>query len=222
MSAMKKLLVTLAVLAAWLLSYSMADADPGNAGPGPSPGLCEYPAVCGSGVDGALVNGYYYWEDWPVELNGSHRHCEWGGGQTSGNLGFSMMIQAGVTGPVGGLNGSCFFVCPDMQQAAMPNPPGGWRSAIIPTKCQPIGVNPFLPPPPPEDVPVSAPIAEQGEIPPRLPAQPPPPPPPPPSIEAPPPGPAVVAPSGPPLADVLPSQTDPVCPNPAATVTTTC
>lgn len=208
-----------------LCSPSQAFADLGNAGPGPSPGLCDYPAVCGSGVDGALVNGFYYWEDFPVELNGSHRHCEWGGGQTYGNLGVSMMLQAGISGPIGAVNGSCFYVCPDMQQAAMPNPPGGWKDAIVPTKCQPVGRNPFLPPPPPEDVPIAPPIAEQGAVP-ALPfgeAPQPPPPPwevPPPPLESPP----LVAPGGvtPPPAERLPSVTNPRCPNPDATVTKAC
>jgi hypothetical protein len=188
-------------------------ADVGNAGPGPSPGLCEYPAVCGSGVDGFLIAGYYYWEDFPVELNGSHRHCEWGGGQTSGTLGFSMMVTVGATGPVGGLNGACYYVCPDMQMAAMPNPPGGWKDAIRPTKCQPIGLNPFAPPPPPQDVPISPPIAEQGAVPAA------------PFVE---PHPPAVPPLGaappvtPPLAEQLPSVTNPVCPNPDATETKSC
>ncbi len=159
---MKRLLVALGAPIALMFS-PLAHAEPGNAGPGPSPGLCDYPAVCGSGVDGAMIAAYYYWEDMPVELNGSHRHCEWGGGQTSGNLGFSMMWSVGISGPVGGINGSCFYVCPDMQLAAMPNPPGGWRDAIRPTKCQPIGRNPFLPPPPPQDVPIAPPITAPGE-----------------------------------------------------------
>lgn len=172
------------------LGTPVAHADVGNAGPGPSPGLCDYPAVCGSGVDGALVAGYYYWEDFPVELNGSHRHCEWGGAQTSGNVvaGFSMMITvaAGVSGPVGGVNGACYYVCPDMQRAEMPNPPGGWKDAIRPTKCQPIGQNPFAPPPPPEDVPIATPLV--NPVPVEL-----------------------------PLSQQLPSVTNPVCPNPDAT-----
>jgi hypothetical protein len=197
-------LVTLPVAVAGLLiNCAVAQADPGNAGAGPSPGLCDYPAVCGSGDDGALLAGYYYWEDFPTELNGSHRHCEWGGAQASGSLavGFSMMftVAAGTSGPVGGVNGSCFYVCPDMQRAEMPNPPGGWKDAIIPRKCQPIGGNPFLPPPPPVDVPIAPPIG--------------------------------TSPSGPvehpfvedvPPAEDFPSVTNPVCPNPDATVDRLC
>jgi hypothetical protein len=72
-------------------------------------------------------------------------------------------------------------------------------------------------------VPISPPIAEQGAVP-SIPfgqQQPPPgspftPP------ELPQPGPAEVAPGGPPLAEQLPSQTNPVCPNPAATTNGGC
>jgi hypothetical protein len=209
--SVNRLLVALCFLTGCFSLSAVAHADVGNAGAGPSPGLCDYPAVCGSGDDGALVAGYYYWEDFPVELNGSHRHCEWGGAQVIGNanLGFSgMMIQAnvGATGPVGGVNGACFYVCPDGRQAEMPNPPGGWKDAIIPTKCKPIADNPFKPPPPPpEQVPIAPPIPEQGAVP--APGEPPLPPPPPPEVLPPPPPdqpppPILGIPPGPPI--VLP------------------
>src|SRR5580693_3711481 len=104
-----------------IANCGVAQADLGNAGPGPAPGLCQYPAVCGSGIDGAIIGGEYYWEDFPTESNGSHRHCQWVGVATTGNLGFSMLIQFGATGIVGGANGNCYYVCPDMQMAEFPN-----------------------------------------------------------------------------------------------------
>jgi hypothetical protein len=207
------------VSAIWVAGCGVAHADLGNAGPGPAPGLCQYPAVCGSGIDGAVVAGEYYWEDFPVESNGSHRHCQWVGVGTTGNVGFSMMFQVGAYGMVGGANGQCQYVCPDMQLAQMPNPPGAWRDAIIPTKCQPIGANPFAPPPPPQDVPIAPPIAAQGAVP-AIPF----------GQQQPAPGesympaPQPGEPGGPtpPLAQQLPSVTNPVCPNPDATTDQGC
>jgi hypothetical protein len=213
---------------AWLLSCGVAHADLGNPGVGGStaPGLCEYPAVCGSGVDGAIGAGFYYWEDFPTESNGAHRHCQWGGGAFEGNVnvGFSMMFtaSAGAEGPVGALNGACYYVCPDMQKAAMPNPPGAWRDAIIPTKCQPIDRNPFLPPdaplPAPVDVPIAPPIGGQGAVPAIPFGQPQPQP----GAAVQPPSPGAPGGTEPPLAEQLPSQTLPVCGNPDATTTEGC
>jgi hypothetical protein len=211
--------------AAWLMNCAAAHADLGNSGPGAgAPGLCAYPAVCDGGVIGVGAGAvWWYWEDFPVELNGSHRHCQWGGAGTLANaeVGFSMMlqIQAGVTAPLGAVKGGCEYVCPSMEKASMPNPPGGWRDAIIPTRCQPIGPNPWAPPPPPEDVPIAPPIAAQGAVP-AIPFGQPQPAPGEPFAQPPPPG----APGGtePPLSQQLPSVTNPVCPNPVATETKTC
>lgn len=209
--------ITLATIALAINSPG-AQADVGNFGPGGSttPGLCSYPAVCDVGSAGGVVGAYWYSEDWPVELNGSHRHCYYHGVMTQGNVGFSMMLEIGGTGPVGALVGGCHYVCPDGELASWPNPVGGYKDAIIPTRCKPVGPNPDMP------VDVSPPIAEQGAVPAIPFGQPPPPPPPPPESEAPQPGPAEVAPSGPPLAEQLPSQTNPTCPNPEATTSAGC
>jgi hypothetical protein len=183
-----------------MLSCGVAQADVGNMGPGPAPGLCPYPATCDAGEAGGMVAVYWYREEWPVELNGSHRHCYYYGAATQGSFGFSMMLQVGITGPVGGLAGGCHYVCPDGELAAMPNPPGGWKDAIIPTRCKPVGPNPDMP------VDVSPPIAEQGAVPAQpfqLPVPPPPPGEPSPATE-------------------LPSVTNPACPNPEATQTSSC
>lgn len=157
------LLSIIAITLALCSLAGKARADLGNAGPGPAPGLCFYPAVCDSGMVGAGAGAaYWYWEDFPVELNGSHRHCEWGAAATDANIGFSMLVQVGVTAPLGAAHGGCFYVCPSMARADMPNPVGGWKDAIRPTTCQPTGPNPFTPPP--EDVPIAPPIAEQGAV----------------------------------------------------------
>jgi hypothetical protein len=199
-----------------------ARSDLGNAGPGPSPGLCQYPSVCDSGVIGVGAGAvYWYWEDFPIELNGSHRHCQWGGASTEANasVGISMVIQAqvGVTAPLGALVGGCRYVCPSMELAAFPNPPGGWKDAIRPTKCQPIAPCPieWCPPPPPQDVPIAPPIGEQGAVPSIPFGQPQPQP-------GAPGAPGVVPPVEPPVAEELPSVTNPVCPNPAATTDESC
>lgn len=222
---MKRLLL-LAGIPLAILNCAVAHADVGNFGPGGSstPGLCSYPAVCDAGSAGGVIGAYWYTEDWPVELNGSHRHCYYHGVMTQGNVGFSMILELGGTGPVGALIGGCHFVCPDGQLASWPNPVGGYKDAIIPTRCKPVGPNPDMP------VDISPPIAEQGAVPaipfgqPQPPpGEPPPPPPPPPAEELPQPGPADVAPSAsPPLAEQLPSQTNPTCPNPAATTSAGC
>jgi hypothetical protein len=205
-----KRLVAIGVPAALLLlSCPVANADIG--GQVPAPGLCEYPGVGGSGMIGVLAPAYYYWCDFPTELNGSHWHCEDAGAAGQGTIGFSMMFQAGLSGPVGGIVGSCTWRCPDLTMAEAPNPPGGWKDAIRPTKCKTIGPNPHEVP-----APVSEPIGEQGAVPsvpfgqPQPPAG---------TPEAPPaPG---MPPTGAP-AEILPSVTDPVCPNPDATVTSSC
>jgi hypothetical protein len=202
------------------LSSAVAHADSGNFGPGPAPGLCTYPFTCTVGEAGGIVASYWYDEVDPVELNGSHRHCHYVIVGTEGNvqIGFQMMITAsvGAEGPVGGGGGACYYQCPDGQLAQTPNPPGGWKDAIRPTKCQPIGRDPFAPPPPSQDVPIAPPIAEQGAVPSVPFGQP-----------QPVPQPAMPTPGDagaptPPLADQLPSVTDPTCPNPAATVTKSC
>jgi hypothetical protein len=155
---MRKLFIALGVPVAWLLlSCPSAKADIGGQVPGP--GLCEYPGVGGSGM---IMSSYYYYCDFPTELNGSHWHCQYGGFamQGVGSVGINIMMfsaSAGVIGNVGGLNGTCSWRCPDMTMAEAPNPPGGWKEGIRPTNCKPIGPNPDaqpaevpLPAPPPE------------------------------------------------------------------------
>jgi hypothetical protein len=147
LKGVRKLLVAVAVAVgvpvAWLLlSCPPAKADVGGQVPGP--GLCEYPGIGGSGM---VMSSYYYYCDFPTELNGSHWHCQYGGFAIQAIGGVSiLMFSGGITGNVGGLNGTCSWRCPDMTMAEAPNPPGGWKEGIRPTNCNSIGPNPEAPP----------------------------------------------------------------------------
>ncbi len=86
---------------------------------------CEYPAV-GIAVNALLGGGSFC--NFPTEINGSHLHCEagsfgFGGGGTGG------LSVDGILG-VGG--SSCTWRCPDNTVAPAPNPPGAWKSYMIP------------------------------------------------------------------------------------------
>lgn len=135
------LLWPLAVLCIWA---APARADVGGEVPGP--GLCDYPAIGGSGAE---FGAYHYVCDFPTEINGSHHHCQYGGGMIQGNLGVSFMfVNASITTPLGVLEGVCYWACPDMSVSDPPNPPGAWKSYIRPAACKTIGPNPTAPPPP--------------------------------------------------------------------------
>ncbi len=216
------LLTLLAALTVMLAAATQSKADIGNFGPGPAPGLCDYPAVCNSGYAGGIVDYYFHSEDWPIESNGTHRHCVYYGVATQGhiNVGFQFYVTAevGGEGPVGAMIGGCNYVCPSGELGEFPNPPGSWRDALIPRKCQPIGPNPDHPPAL-ENVPIAPPIPAQGAVAP-----------PPPTILIPP-GPDTFQPFAdlpgftappPPLADMSPAQTFPVCGNPAAASSAGC
>jgi hypothetical protein len=114
----------------------------------PAPGLCDYPGIGGSG---AAFGAYHYWCDFPVEANGSHWHCAYGGAMYQGTLGVGiLMFNASITTPVGVLEGSCSWRCPDMTLSAAPNPPGVWAARLVPAKCVTVAPNPDVPPPDPE------------------------------------------------------------------------
>jgi hypothetical protein len=70
--------------------------------------------------------------DFPTEINGSHWHCEWGGAGIGGVIGFN---DGGISGGLagGGVGGaSCTWRCPDNTLAPAPNPPGAWKTYLIP------------------------------------------------------------------------------------------
>lgn len=92
--------------------------------------LCEYPGV---GVGTNVVFGRGAFCDFPTEINGTHWHCEAGGLNLGGIVGVS-----GDNGGVGlsgsGIGGaSCTWRCPDSSMAPAPNPPGAWKTYMIPT-----------------------------------------------------------------------------------------
>lgn len=181
------LVVLLIVVVAMVLCAPVADGDVGNVG-GVAPGLCEYPSVCTSG---AAFGEYDYSETWPTEVNGSHRQCLLGGAMYSGTAGASaIFFNVSVTSPLGVIRGACWYACPDpwLSDAGFPNPPGSWKSYLVPKKCEPIGPAPIpINPPPPADAP---------------------PPPPPPGLP-------VLAPFAP--APLIPSVTTPIAPDPLGT-----
>jgi hypothetical protein len=122
---MKRLATLGIVAAAWLgITVPVAQADIGGNVPGP--GVCDYPGMGGAGMD---MGAYHYWCDFPTEENGSHWHCEYGGG-------------AARQTTLGVLEGSCSFRCPDGSLSAAPNPPGAWKNAITPNECVPLGAAP--------------------------------------------------------------------------------
>jgi hypothetical protein len=134
------------IVAAVLFACGVARADMGNPAGGIGPGLCDYPAICVSGMAGGGVAAmYWFFSDEPTEINGSHRHCEYGGAVTqfTGGLSF-LMFSAQVSAPVGGLVGGCSYRCPNNAQAEelMPNPPSMWLSqgrGYNGVKCRSVG-----------------------------------------------------------------------------------
>ena len=107
------LLSMTAVCSAITLSAPTAKADE-----------CDYPAV-GIGVNVLVGAGEFC--DFPTEINGSHWHCE---------IGLFGFAGGGISGlSIGGFNiggKSCTWRCPDNTPAPAPNPPGAWKSYMIP------------------------------------------------------------------------------------------
>lgn len=117
---------------------TVAQADIGGQIPGP--GLCDYPAVCDVGAE---MGAYHYRSAMPVEENGSQHVCTYGGAMVQGVASLNLVIvQAGLSAPIGALEGGCHWLCPDGSPAAAPRPPGAWRNAIVPTACVPLGPPP--------------------------------------------------------------------------------
>lgn len=169
--------LVLLLICGWLLLaaawYAMAKAHAGVDGTVPSPGNCDYPAICKFGMIGEGVVAEYYWySDEPTEENGSHRHCEYGGAASTFNGNFSaFMFTAGVSAPVGALVGSCDYRCPNnaMAKEPMPNPPSMWLQGYgyNGTKCTSVGDPLPLPniPLPPGVTPPAASAGPAGPVP---------------------------------------------------------
>jgi hypothetical protein len=148
-------------LAVLVILAAPAKADLGGSVPGP--GGCDYPMIGGSG---ASFGEYDYACAGPTEINGSHWESLYGGGMWQANAGVSILfINASVTTPVGVLRGITYWACPDLSMSDPPNPPGAWKSYIVPAKCKTVGAKPELlpdgqpaPPPGAPDPPVAPPV----------------------------------------------------------------
>jgi hypothetical protein len=97
---------------------------------------CNYPAVGSSGSVDILIHAGGQYCDFPMEVNGSHYHCESGGGGVGGGA-IGLAPVGGIN--VGGFGGSgigmglgrCDFRCPDNTPALTPNPPFGWMKHLV-------------------------------------------------------------------------------------------
>ena len=156
MDPMRNLLAACAIVALIVAAAPAAHANVDGEMPGP--GLCDYPGI---GTSNMIMNAYVYTCDFPMEENGSHWHCEYAGGVINGSVGVSiMMFNAGISGFLGAISGSCSWRCPSGALAASaPNPPGAWKNYVSPRKCKEV------PPPPPEATPDGAPPADPGNRP---------------------------------------------------------
>jgi hypothetical protein len=126
---MLKLIAVLGIIfvGAWGgMPEAKADID----GQFPCPGLPSYPFVGQCGLVGIVP---YYFSDGPVEANGSHWHCEAGGVSAAGGA-FTGTNGLGLGGlsNFGFAFGSCYYKWPDGSLAPMPNPPGAWKSFLVP------------------------------------------------------------------------------------------
>lgn len=97
---------------------------------------CTYPFVGTSADVQIVVHGGGQYCDGPMEINGSHYHCESGGGGIGGGA-FGLapigpLTIGGFGGSGVGINlGGCHFICPDMTPAPFPNPPQAWKSYLV-------------------------------------------------------------------------------------------
>jgi hypothetical protein len=131
--------------AAMTYGLGIGHADVGGYVPGP--GVCDYPAVGSSGLDGPGV--YHYVCDYPEEINGSHHHCQYGGAATLLTLGASVLFVSGsIQTATGILEGACWWACPDLSISAPPNPVSAWSNStpIKASKCKTVAPNPLSPP----------------------------------------------------------------------------
>lgn len=136
---MRRLILALCgLISVAVFTASGAHADVGGSVPGPD--LCDYPGV---GQAGAETGAYHYTCSFPMEENGSHWQCDYGGGMVTGVAGVSFfMLNAGITMPLGALEGACAFRCPDGALSAPPNPPGAWRNYLAARPCKPVQAQP--------------------------------------------------------------------------------
>lgn len=115
--------LALIVFGQYVFATSKAHADP-FAYP------CQYPGV-GFGAEVFGVSGQFC--DYPTEANGSHWHCESGGFRTGGiGLATGNGVSLGAISSLGASGDGCSFRCPDGMIAPTPNPPGDWKTYLVP------------------------------------------------------------------------------------------
>lgn len=134
--------IILTLLAALILSAPLARADIGGEVPGP--GGCEYPGV---GRSGQAANVYWYYCDFPTEINGAHWHVEmWGvdiQGAVNANLNFPIVSFGGqLSGQIGGIFTLFDWRCPNNTLADPPNPPGAWKNYMPHHDCKTVSPAP--------------------------------------------------------------------------------
>lgn len=99
---------------------------------------CNYPFQGGQVDVKFFVDAGGQYCDGPMEINGSHYHCESGGATLGGGgLGFApvpgLPVNLGAFGGsgIGGTGGRCHFKCPDNTDAPIPNPPAAWVKHLV-------------------------------------------------------------------------------------------
>lgn len=98
---------------------------------------CNYPFVGTSGDVDIIVHAGGQYCDGPMEINGSHYHCESGGGGIGGGaIGIAPAIGGVSVGGFGGSGlgmylGRCEWECPDASPAPPPNPPAAWVKHLV-------------------------------------------------------------------------------------------
>lgn len=91
---------------------------------------CQYPGI-GFGAEIFGISGQFC--DYPTEANGTHWHCESGGLRTGGvGVATSQGVSLGALASLGASGEGCSFRCPDGTVAPSPNPPGDWKTYLIP------------------------------------------------------------------------------------------
>lgn len=91
--------------------------------------ICAYPMV---GVGAQVIVGRGFFCDGPTEVNGSHWHCEAGGVGLGGSGTFTGDMGSIGVGGLGVGGASCSWRCPDNTLAPQPNPPGAWKTYLVP------------------------------------------------------------------------------------------
>lgn len=137
---------------------------------------CTYPFVGTSADVDVLVHGGGQYCDGPTEINGTHYHCESGGGGIGGGA-IALAPIGGLTlggfggSGIGGNLGDCHYVCPDLFRPldGFPNPPAAWVKPLTVTPANNVCRDHMAPagpdgaPVPPSEV---APAAPGGKLPP--------------------------------------------------------